>query len=81
MTCTSKVLIIVSGASFFLESYLLAHSIKWQSEILSKNDNAELPRNVRQMGSPGRTDPREFKAGMIFSALGYVLLVVDYLRP
>jgi len=75
----SKLLIIISGASFLFGSYLLAHSIKWQSEKLSKDDNSELANNVRRMGSPGHTDPLEFKAGMIFSTLGYVLLVVGTL--
>ncbi len=75
----SKLVIIISGASFLFGSFLLAYSIKWQSGILSENDNSELAKNVRQMGSPGHTDPTQFKAGMIFSALGYVLLVVGTL--
>ncbi len=76
MINVSKLLIIISGASFLLGSFLLAYSIKWQAWILPKNDNSELAKKVRQMGSPGHTDPTQFKAGMIFNALGYVLLVV-----
>lgn len=75
----SKLFIIISGASFLLGTFLLAYSIKWQSEILSKNDNSGLAKKVREMGSPGHTDPTQFKAGMIFSALGYVLLIIGTL--
>ena len=79
MTCINKLLIILSGASYLAGTILLARSIKWQSDILSKDDNSELAKKIREMGSPGRTDPTQFKAGWILSAIGYVLLIIGTL--
>jgi hypothetical protein len=79
MTCASKILVIISGASFLVGSFLLAYSIKWQSDLISKDDNSEFAKKVRQMGSPGHTDPTQFKAGLILSCLGYILFILGTL--
>ena len=72
-----KVMIVCSAACFIVGTALLAYSIKWRSEALSKDDKSELAENVREKGSPGRTDVTKLKIGMILNAVGYVLLVIS----
>ena len=72
-----NILIVCSGACFLLGSIYLAKSIKWQSEELSRDDNSEFAKNVRQMGSPGRTDYKNFRIGIVLNGLGYSLLVIS----
>ena len=74
-----KLLVVLSGASYLLGTVFLAASIRWQSEILPENDDSELAKNVRRMGSPGRTDVFRFRIGIILSGLGYFLLLISTL--
>jgi hypothetical protein len=74
-----KLLVVLSGASYLIGTVFLAASIRWQSEILPRNDHSDLAENVRRMGSPGYTDIFRFRIGVILSSLGYILLLISTL--
>jgi len=74
-----NLLVVLSGASYLIGTVFLAVSIRWQSDNLHKNDDSELAKNVRRMGSPGRTDIVRFRIGMILNAMGYFLLIISTL--
>jgi hypothetical protein len=73
----SKLLVVLSGASYLIGTAFLAESIKWQSDSLLNYDQSELAKKVRQMGGPGRTDVFRLKVGLVFNALGYFLLLLS----
>lgn len=73
----SKLLVVLSGASYLVGTAFLAASIRWQSDSLPKNDHSELAKNVRQMGGPGRTDVFRLRVGLVLNALGYFLLLLS----
>ena len=73
-----SILVVLSGGCFIVGTAFLAKSIKWQSEDTADLINNKSAKNeVRKMDSPGRTETKNLKAGMVLNAVGYALLVVS----
>ena len=73
-----SILVVLSGGCFIVGTAFLAKSIKWQSEDTTDLiNNKHAKKKVRKMDSPGRTEIKNLRAGMVLNALGYALLVVS----
>ena len=73
-----SILVVLSAACFIVGAAFLTKSIKWQSEDTADLiNNKSAKKGVRKMDSPGRTEIKNLKAGMVLNAVGYVLLVVS----
>ncbi len=74
---TYKILVVSSAALFVIGSAFLASSIKWRAESLSKGLEEEQSERIRNMASPGWTDQKYLKTGIVLNALGYALLIIS----
>lgn len=73
-----SLLVVLSGACFIVGTAFLIRSIKWQSEDTADLiNNKPTKKEARKMDSPGRTEIKNLRAGMVLNAIGYALLVIS----
>lgn len=70
-----RIIIVTSGACILVGTTFLASAIEFQADKLAEDDS-ELSKAVKEMGSPGRINGLRYKAGMFLNVLGYVLLLI-----
>jgi len=71
-------LIVLSGACYLGETILLALSIEFQADKLTKDDS-RLQCAIGKMGGPALRNPKRHRDGIFLSCIGYVLLLLSTL--
>jgi hypothetical protein len=71
-----SILVVLSGACFIVGTAFLVKSIRWQSEDTADLiNNKSAKKEVRKMDSPGHTEIKNLKIGIVLNAVGYALLI------
>ena len=74
-----QTLVILSALSYLSGTFLLAYSIEFQADKLDPDDDSDLSKAVRRMGSPGKIMPARFRAGLVLNLVGFALLLISTL--